>query len=549
MFCGNCGTQIAEGRRFCGSCGAPLRAAAASDAAAGTATAAAAPPPVSVAATPVKVRAPWSPAKKIIVGVLALIVAATAGAGWWWFHRPAPAYHVQDPGIYPFRTPTADGKIGKWGFIDADGKVLIQPEWDEYAAGSVLGQPIAFSEGLCGVLKGGKWGYIDTGGRLVIPNQFDSAGSFIGGLAVVVLGNKDGYIDKTGHYAINPQFDQASHFHEGLAAVLSAGLWGFINRAGVYAIKPRFQAADHDGFSDGLAGACLGQCGYIDSNGTFAIRPQFDSESTFSESLAAVQINNKWGYINTSGNIVINPQFDAATMFSGGLAVVSVSGNQGVINKAGKYVVNPGQYNIQPREGDLQPVTTSDGMGLISRDGKWVVKPSKALTGIPVIYGKVFIGTIGGQLVPISTSGKVLAGWYKGAMLDTLAEDLPNEASALNSMMALVNAETSYSNTFPTVGFASSLIALGPATNGNPDEKHAGLIAAALATGAENNYQFSLTIPPGTATGGTNFNYQLTATPFPGHAGRIFCADSTGKIRYAILGESCTASSPVIPSS
>ncbi len=482
--------------------------------------------------------------QKLTYALVALL-AVLGGVGWWWFHRPAPPYKVQDPGIYPFLGLSADGKTQKWGFIDADGKVLAQPAWDGISSGTILNRPVAFNEGLCGVQKDGKWGYIDASGQLAIPNQFDSAAPFVDGLARVNLGNQVGFVDKTGKYAINPQFSQAGDFHDGLAAALGDGGWGFINRAGAYAIKPRFQAVSVDGFSNGLAGACQGECGYIDRSGIFAIKPQFNSVNDFSEGLAAVNLNGKWGFINTSGKIVINPQFDQATMFSGGLAVVSVSGNQGTIDKQGKYVVNPGQFKIQITENDLQTVTSSDGMGLIARDGKWVVKPSKALTGVGTIFGKVFQGLVGGQWVPISIAGKVLAGPYKGTMLDTLAQDIQNENSALGSVRALIAAEASYSAAYPAIGFTASLDKLGPAT-GTPDENHAGMIAADLATGTKDGYQFTVTIPAGTSTGGTNFTYFLVAKPAGGSAGRTFCADSSGTVHFALQGEDCTVTSPTL---
>jgi hypothetical protein len=542
MFCPDCGSEVAEGRKFCGKCGGQIHAAAGS-----VDTAPVAVPEETAAPVP---RRPASLRQKLTYALVVLLVVL-GGVAWWWIHRPAPAYKVQDPGIYPFQGLSADGKTLKFGFIDADGKVLIQPEWDASAGASVLGQSVSFSEGLCGVMKDGKWGYIDTGGHLAIPAQFDSAGhlsvgSFIEGLARVNLGNQVGFINKTGQYAVNPQFYEAGDFHDGLAAVRTDGGWGFINKAGTFVVKPRFQSADTDGFSDGLAWVQIaGRVGYIDRSGTLAITPQFDGASTFSEGLAPVAIHGKWGYINTAGKIVINPQFDKVTMFSGGLAVVSVSGHQGTIDRQGKYVVNPGQYNIQLMEGDLQPVTSSDGIGLLSRDGKWAVKPSKALAGIPMIIGKVFYGVIGGQLFPISLSGKVLAGPYKGSMIDTLAQDIENEQSAIQSMRTLTNEEFSYSNAYPAKGFAASLDKLGPAT-GAPDENHAGFIDATLATGTKDGYQFAVTIPSGTSIGGANLNYFLLAKPAAGHAGRTFCADSSGTVRYAAQGEECTINSPTL---
>lgn len=533
MFCPDCGSEVIEGRKFCGKCGRQLGVTSGSAEVAES-------PVEEVAPHP---RQPLTMRQKLTYGLVALLVVL-AGVGWWWFHRPAPPYKVQDPGVYPYSGLSTDGKTMKTGFIDADGKVIAQPEWDSAAFSVIQGQTVYCNEGFCGVMKDGKWGYIDTSGHLAIPNQFDSVGPFVEGLARVNLGNQVGFIDKTGKYVINPQFYKAGDFHDGLAAVQGDGGWGFINKAGVYVIKPKFQPASIDGFSNGLAGACLnGECGYIDRSGTFAIKPQFNTVNDFSENLAAVRINGKWGYVNTGGNMAINPQFDAVTMFSGGFAVVMVSGKSGTIDRTGKYVLNPGQYNIQLREGDLQQVTTSDGMGLMTRDGKWVIRPCQLFTFIGPVLGKVFSGTVNGQFIPISMSGKVLAGPYKGAMLDTLMQDIQNESKAQQSMNLLTAAELQYSITYAAQGFTGSIAKLGPA-NGSPDENHASLIDAELATGTKDGYQFTITIPTGTAVGGANFNYLLVGKPAAGHIGNTYCADSSGAVHTAAPGVECSVTSP-----
>jgi len=399
---------------------------------------------VSKPAKPVPLR------RKLAYELAVVLLLVLGGAAWWWFHRPVPAYRVQDPGIYPFQGLSADGKTTKWGFIDADGNVLVQPEWDAVGEGYVYGQAVFCTEGRCGIRRDGKDGYIDYKGRLVVKNQFDLVGPFIEGLAWVQLNNRTGYINKAGQYVINPQFSGARDFHEGLAAVHVDSGWGFINKAGQFVIKPTFQSVTSD-FSDGLAGVCLdSKCGYISNKGIAINRRYADGRTennfiyeyagTFSEDLAPVQSEGKWRYIDKSESDWFSPSFEGATTFAGGFAVIEYKGVFGTFNQkvGANYFDSPiSHLNIQISESDLLKVSSSDGVGLITRDGKWVVMPSKVLTDIEAIYGKVFSATVAGQQwVPVSISGKVLAGPHKGAMLDSLARNIDNEKSAPVSMRA-----------------------------------------------------------------------------------------------------------------
>ena len=533
MFCPDCGSTVAEGRTFCGKCGARLHAKAG-------AAPASAPAPVVAAA-----EAPLSPRRKLVYALVALLVIL-GGVAWWWFHRPAPAYEVKDPGIYPYQGASADGKAVKWGFIDGDGKVLIQPQWDQVAFFTIHDRTVAFNEGLCGVKQGNKWGFIDKSGSLAIPAQFDQVTPFVEGLAAVQLGGQWGFIEKTGQYTVNPQFQAAGQFHDGLAAVESDGAWGFINKAGLLVIPAKFGAANPDGFGDGLAGVLLNnKVGYIDRSGRLAIPTNFQSIDDFSEGLARVCLANKWGYIDTSGKIVINPQFDSASNFSDGRAIVMIGNRTGTIDKSGKFVVNPGQYNVIAYRRDTLFVATDTGMGLMSTKGEWILQPSAAVHALGSTPEPLFSLQVGNDpAVLVNRSGKVLTGWYKGATLDSLAHDLQNETNAMQDLQRLINAETNYSQAFPAHGFTTSLTALGPGPNGASDADHSGFIDATLATGTSNNYQFTIAIPEGTATGGTNFNYFLVTKPAAGHAGRSFCTDSSGTIHYAVPGVECTTQSP-----
>jgi hypothetical protein len=90
---------------------------------------------------------------------------------------------------------------GKWGYIDIDGNMVIEPRFDE---------AYEFSEGLAGVNINGKYGYIDDKGNVAIEARWDSYSmdsSFKEGMAVVELDGSYGYIDKSGDVVVEPQFD------------------------------------------------------------------------------------------------------------------------------------------------------------------------------------------------------------------------------------------------------------------------------------------------------------------------------------------------------
>lgn len=61
-----------------------------------------------------------------------------------------------------------------------------------------------YAEGLAAVKDGGKWGYIDATGKMAIAPQFSEAYVFDKGLAQVRVGKHRGYIDHTGKYVWGP---------------------------------------------------------------------------------------------------------------------------------------------------------------------------------------------------------------------------------------------------------------------------------------------------------------------------------------------------------
>ena len=220
---------------------------------------------------------------------------------------------------------------GRAYFVDLKGKP-VTPDFEDAAQ---------FGDGLAPVKLGGKWGFIDRQGKWVIDRKYDEASSFSDGLATVVINGKEFVIDRTG----NVQFEVDSKiaiqdFSEGFARfwTLTNEKYGYLNKKGRPVVAPRFRNGRP--FSNGRAAVFTDSgWGFIDSTGSMAIRPFFLDTGDFHGGLAAVKdINGKWGYIDKTGKMVIKADFEQAFDFNCGIAKVEDGGHSRYINMTGEYL-------------------------------------------------------------------------------------------------------------------------------------------------------------------------------------------------------------------
>jgi len=114
-----------------------------------------------------------------------------------------------------------------------------------------------------------------------------------------------------------------------------------------------------------------------------------------------------------------------------------------------------------------------------------------------------------------------------------------NEASAVASLRTLNTAQISYLSTYPTVGYATSLGALGGTSCAPPGTVGACIIDTQLASGSKSGYSFTLSGTSGTP----NSSYQIRADPqSPNQTGvRYFCTFADAVIRFGSASlTSCT---------
>jgi type IV pilus assembly protein PilA len=112
-----------------------------------------------------------------------------------------------------------------------------------------------------------------------------------------------------------------------------------------------------------------------------------------------------------------------------------------------------------------------------------------------------------------------------------------NESSAAGSLHNLTSAEITYFNTYPSVGYASAIGALGGTTPCSPSSTTACLIDNFLATATpggpgKSGYYYQAT---GVVVGGATYNdaYVVGAAPITVHStgNRDFCSTNDGVLR------------------
>ena len=72
----------------------------------------------------------------------------------------------------------------------------------------------------------------------------------------------------------------------------------------------------------------------MNTSGDWVIEPAYTDAFSFSEGLAAVEVEYaNWGFIDRTGKMIIEPQYDRGTLFRNGFAVAEEDSIL-VINKA-----------------------------------------------------------------------------------------------------------------------------------------------------------------------------------------------------------------------
>ena len=260
--------------------------------------------------------------------------------------------------VWVWMSVAAQAEEGRGG-LNAD-SVGYRFSWEE-----------GFQEGYCGFMRDGKYGFVDQEGHVIQEPEWDDLRPFQGGFAVVGKRSESGaevemrygVIDTEGRVVVEPVWDRVVLPEEGdqcgLAAVCGLNQkWGYVDLTGRVVIDPVYNdpykiSGYRYGFADGKRWLFEGEMiwadwtptvyhgiwRYVDCEGRVLIEGDFDEAGAFSEGVCPVSVGGQYGYMDENGEMVLPPQWERAWGFVDGYAQVKKDGKWGLIDHEGQCVL------------------------------------------------------------------------------------------------------------------------------------------------------------------------------------------------------------------
>ena len=216
---------------------------------------------------------------------------------------------------------------GKYGFLDATGKRVIEPDLDVADD---------FDNNRAIVSINNRYGLIDRTGKWIVPNEYD----FFYDLGNGYYQTKDengntGVVDSVGNVILEPIYQEIFHLQKPYFTVEKDGLNGCYDLKGKEIYPP---VSSRQVYFYG--GRCIvikeNKYGMIDSTGKAIIPTKYDSIGMFFKGRVSVLNGNKFGTVDSTGKEFIAPQYEELRPFLNGFAVYKEKGKFGYVDVAGK---------------------------------------------------------------------------------------------------------------------------------------------------------------------------------------------------------------------
>lgn len=266
---------------------------------------------------------------------------------------------------------------GKCGFINENGKLMIEPQYDMAFC--------FFSDSVCFAQVGERKGLINSNGEYIVDLETTIGGilQFKNDVAVFITNNgKQGVISKSGEIILPAIYkDILRDGDNGFIVMDTLENMGYINNQGDFIIPCKYDAVHQ--FSEELTMVTTSRkCGYVDTTGTWVIDSIYDDARDFGNGLARVKRNEEWMFIDHNGKEVGKFNFDEIlTGFTCNRAFIKKDNRIELIDKNGKKIANIDADSVYGYH---------NGYATFKINGKYGKLDSTGVVAIPPKYENLF---------------------------------------------------------------------------------------------------------------------------------------------------------------
>ncbi|GAB4134515.1 MAG: hypothetical protein OHK0045_01040 [Raineya sp.] len=260
---------------------------------------------------------------------------------------------------------------GKWGVIDAEGKMVIPIQfWRVYVSPNAI---------IVGDTPEDKSALYNVQGKLLLPAEFDKITYVIPNekkwqnILLIGRGGKVGVYDLMKEkFILSPEYEfrsiSVSNVDAEVFALVKEGKTALFNTKGEQVSDFKYQEYGGGTIrSEGYAKVqdLKGLWGVVDKKGREVVPCKYKEMglSVCNKIIPFMGNNGKWGYLNVSnGKEIVKPEYDKARNFSSGFGEVEKNKKIGFVDTTGKLVV-PLEY-----EGALN---VEKGICFLMKGGDW----------------------------------------------------------------------------------------------------------------------------------------------------------------------------------
>ncbi len=302
----------------------------------------------------------------------------------------------------------------KWGLINADGQIVLQPNYDAIGEFKRFGYAVMQKYGgvglldskgkeiiparyddlkvldsaLVAVMREGDWSVINLNGDIVLPKGYERVNVLSSQYIAYRKAEKWGIVDNTGNVISDPRYDEVTLAQNNLFLIRKGGKLGLVAATGKETLPSI--ADEVSFFNDSLIFYKAGNTwGAVDEDGSSLIPPKYEAYSKISDTFIKLISNSRaFVYSLACKSVITQGDYDDYYAFSRKYLIIKKNRQLGLIDWCGTLILKPQYAEIQSYEGDFFRVNYK---------GKWGVMQAneKSLTRFEYDYMAPLRGSVG----------------------------------------------------------------------------------------------------------------------------------------------------------